>query len=108
MLLTPFAADATDDLTVKFVSAYQEKYGETPNQFAADGYDTIYTIKAAAVKAGITADMSTEEICAALKAAMTEISVDGLTGEGITWDASGEPTKAPKAVVIKDGAYTAM
>lgn len=108
MLLTPFAADATDELTVKFVSAYQEKYGETPNQFAADGYDTIYTIKAAAEKAGITADMSTEEICAALKAAMTEISVDGLTGEGITWDASGEPTKAPKAVVIKDGAYTAM
>lgn len=108
MLLTPFAADATDDLTVKFVSAYQEKYGETPNQFAADGYDTIYTIKAAAEKAGITADMSTEEICAALKAAMTEISVDGLTGEGITWDASGEPSKAPKAVVIKDGAYTAM
>lgn len=108
MLLTPFAADATDDLTVKFVSAYQEKYGETPNQFAADGYDTIYTIKAAAEKAGITADMSTEEICAALKAAMTEITVDGLTGEGITWDASGEPTKAPKAVVIKDGAYTAM
>lgn len=108
MLLTPFAADATDDLTVKFVTTYNEKYGETPNQFAADGYDTIYTIKAAAEKAGITADMSTEEICAALTAAMTEITVDGLTGEGITWDASGEPTKAPKAVVIKNGAYTAM
>lgn len=108
MLLTPFAADATDDLTVKFVTTYNEKYGETPNQFAADGYDVIYTIKAAAEKAGITADMSTEEICAALSQAMTEISVDGLTGEGITWDASGEPTKAPKAVVIKDGVYTAM
>ncbi len=108
MLLTPFAADATDDLTVKFVTTYNEKYGETPNQFAADGYDTVYTIKAAAEKAGITADMSNEEICAALTAAMTEITVDGLTGEGITWDASGEPSKAPKAVVIKDGVYTAM
>ncbi|MBP3474764.1 MAG: ABC transporter substrate-binding protein [Lachnospiraceae bacterium] len=108
MLLTPFAADATDDLTVQFVTTYKEKYGETPNQFAADGYDTVYTIKAAAEKAGITADMSNEEICAALTAAMTEITVDGLTGEGITWDASGEPTKAPKAVVIKDGVYTAM
>lgn len=108
MLLTPFAADATDDLTVKFVTTYQEKYGETPNQFAADGYDTVYTIKAAAEKAGITADMSNEEICAALSAAMTEITVEGLTGEGITWDASGEPSKAPKAVVIKDGVYTAM
>lgn len=108
MLLTPFAADATDDMTVSFVTEYQNRFGEIPNQFAADGYDTIYTIKAAAEKAGITADMSNEEICAALSKAMTEITVDGLTGEGITWDASGEPTKAPKAVVIKGGVYTAM
>ena len=108
MLLTPFAADATDDLTVSFVTEYNNRFGETPNQFAADGYDTIYTIKAAAEKAGITADMSNEEICAALSQAMTEISIDGLTGEGITWDASGEPSKAPKAVVIKGGVYTAM
>lgn len=108
MLLTPFAADATDDLTVKFVTTYNEKFGETPNQFAADGYDAIYIIKAAAEKAGITADMSNEEICTALTAAMTEIEVDGLTGLGITWDASGEPTKDPKAVVIKNGVYTAM
>ena len=108
MLLTPFAADATDDLTVKFVTTYQEKFNETPNQFAADGYDAIYTIKAAAEQAGITADMSNEEICTAMQTAMTQITVDGLTGEGITWDASGEPTKEPKAVVIKDGVYTAM
>lgn len=108
MLLTPFAADATDDLTVKFVTTYNEKFGETPNQFAADGYDAVYTIKAAAEQAGITADMSNEEICSALSAAMTQITVDGLTGEGITWDASGEPTKAPKAVEIKNGVYTAM
>ncbi len=108
MLLTPFAADATDDLTVKFVTTYNEQFGETPNQFAADGYDAIYIIKAAAEKAGITADMSNEEICTALSAAMTEIQVDGLTGLGITWDASGEPTKDPKAVVIKNGVYTAM
>lgn len=108
MLLTPFAADATDDLTVSFVTTYNEKFGETPNQFAADGYDVIYTIKAAAEQAGITADMSNEAICDALSAAMTQISVDGLTGSGITWDASGEPTKEPKAVEIKGGVYTAM
>ena len=33
------------------------------------------------------------------------ISVDGLTGQGMTWDASGAVSKAPMAVVIKDGAY---
>lgn len=108
MLLTPFAADAADDLTVNFVTKYQEKYGEIPNQFAADSYDAIYIIKAAMEKAGVTSDMSVSELGDALKAAMTEISVDGLTGTGITWSADGEPTKAPKAVIIENGAYKAM
>ncbi len=108
MLLTPFAADAEDELTQKFVSAYKEAYGEIPNQFAADAYDAIYIIKAAAEQAGITADMSASDMCEAMKAAMTQVTVDGLTGEGITWDAEGEPSKSPKAVKITDGVYTAM
>ena len=108
MLLTPFAADAKDEATQKFVKAYQEAYGEVPMQFAADAYDAIYIIKAAAEKGEITPDMSTSDICDTMKASMVAIKVDGLTGAGITWTASGEPTKEPKAVVIKDGAYTAM
>ena len=117
MLLTPFAAYATDDATVSFVKAYTEAYGETPIQFAADAYDALYIIKAAAEKAGITADMSVSDMGTALSKAMTEITVDGLTGSGITWDAAGEPTKEPKAVKIviteaedgtKSGAYAAM
>ncbi len=108
MLLTPFAADADDEQTQAFVSAYEEKYGETPIQFAADAYDGMYIIKAAAEKADITPDMDASAICDALKTAMTEITYDGLTGSGMTWSADGEPNKEPKAVVIKDGAYTAM
>lgn len=108
MLLTPFAADAEDDLTKNFVSTYDATYGGIPNQFAADAYDAVYAIKAAAEKAGITADMSASDICDALKTAMTEITVDGLTGTGMTWTADGEPNKEPKAVKIVDGVYTAM
>ncbi len=108
MLLTPFAADAEDELTKSFVAAYQEKYGEVPNQFAADAYDAIYAIKAAAEKAGITPDMDMSAICEAMKTSMTQITLDGLTGVGMTWDASGEPNKAPKAVKITNGVYTAM
>jgi len=105
MLLTPFAADATDDLTVNFVKKYNEKYGETPNQFAADAYDAVYIIKAAIEKSGVTPDKTTEEICESLKGAMTQIETTGLTSQKMTWDASGEPNKEPKAVVIKNGAY---
>ena len=108
MLLTPFAADADDKLTQKFVAAYKEAYGDTPNQFAADAYDGMYAIKAAIEKSGVTPDMSASDICDAMEVAMTEISIDGLTGEGMTWTADGEPNKAPKAVKITDGAYAAM
>ena len=110
MLLTPFAADAPDEATQNFVTKYQDAYGEVPNQFAADGYDAIYTIKAAIEQAGVTPDMSTSDICEALKTAMTEITVQGLTtGEaGATWEATGEVSKSPKGVVIQDGAYVSM
>lgn len=106
MLLTAFVADE-NETTTAFAAKYEELYGGTPNQFAADAYDGIYAIKAAAEKAGITPDMSVSEIGDALKTAMTEITIDGLTGAGMTWDASGAPSKEPKAMVIKDGAYTA-
>lgn len=105
MLLTPFAADATDDLTVNFVNTYKEQYGDTPIQFAADAYDCLYAIKNAAEKANITPDMSVSDICDALETAMPEIIFNGLTGENIKFNSDGEPDKAPKAVVIKDGAY---
>ena len=108
MLLTPFAADSTDEKTQNFVKAYKDAYKDTPNQFAADAYDAIYVIKAAIEQAGATPDMSASDLGTALTGAMTSISVDGLTGEGMTWQATGEVSKAPKAVVIKDGAYAAM
>ena len=107
MLLTPFAADAQDELTVNFVKQYNEKYGETPNQFAADAYDAMYIIKAACEKASVTADMDAATICDLLKTAMTEITVNGLTSEAMTWTPDGEPNKTPKAVVIENGAYKA-
>ena len=108
MLLTPFAADVQDEKTQSFVSKYEEKYGETPNQFAADAYDGVYTILAACEKGGVTADMDASAVCDALKTAMTQITVDGLTGEGMKWEATGEVNKAPRAVKIQNGAYTAM
>ena len=104
-LLTPFAADATDDLTKNFVAKYQEKYGEVPNQFAADAYDGIYIYKAALEAANLTPAATAQEVCEALVGNMSTISVDGLTGTAMTWTPDGAVSKAPKAVIIKDGAY---
>ena len=108
MLLTPFAADAADEKTQAFVTAYKEAYGDTPNQFAADAYDVVYAIYDAVKAGNLNGDMSASDLCEALKTQITGMTFDGLTGEGMTWDASGAVSKAPKAVVIKDGAYAAM
>lgn len=108
MLLTPFTADAEDDMTQTFVKAYEEAFDIAPIQFAADAYDCIYAIKAAAEQGEVTPDMSVSDMCEAMKTAMTEITIDGLTGAGITWSADGEPSKEAKAVVISNGTYEAM
>ena len=111
MLLTPFAKDASDEATQNFVKAYLAEYNNDETyliQFAADAYDCLYAVKAAAEKADIKADMSASEICDLLVPVMAEISIDGVTGAGITWSADGEPNKEPKGVIIEDGAYKAM
>ena len=110
MLLTPFSADASDEKTQNFVSKYKEKYGDTPNQFAADAYDCVYAIYEACQKAGVTADMSVSDICDKMIETFTsgDFTFDGLTGGGMTWAATGEVSKEPKGMEIKDGAYVGM
>ena len=111
MLLTPFAADSKDQATQDFVKAYKEAYNnETPNQFAADAYDGVKILAKLIETQKITGNMSASEICEKLKAGITasDFSFDGLTGTGMTWTAGGEVSKAPKAVVIKDGNYSAL
>ena len=49
--------------------------------------------------------MTYDQICEAIIPVMTEISVDGLTGQGMTWAATGEVSKAPMAVVIENSTY---
>ena len=107
MLMTPFNAWGEDERTKTFVAEYQEAYGGIPNQFAADGYDCMYAIYEACTAAGVTADMSAEEICEALIAQFTssDFSVDGLTGTGMTWSANGEVSKAPVVVKVEGGVY---
>lgn len=108
MLLTPFAAISEDEKTQKFVDDYKKAYNnEVPIQFAADAYDAIYAIKAAAEKAAIKPTMQVDEICEAMKKSMLEIELDGLTGK-MTWNADGEPNKEPKGMIIKNGQYVAM
>lgn len=110
MLLTPFTADAEDEATKNFVKKYNDKFKETPNQFAADGYDVVHAIYEGCKKAGITGDMTAEEIGRKLVDTFTsaDFKIDGITGTGMTWSKDGEISKEPKGMVIKNGVYVGM
>lgn len=109
MLMTPFNASSTEKRTAKFVAEYVDAYGTTPNQFAADGYDCMYAIYEACIKAGVTADMSASDVCEKLISTFTsaDFSVDGLTGSGMTWSTSGEVSKDPLVFQVENGVYVA-
>ena len=106
MLLTPFVATATDEKTSAFTKAYKDAYGDEPIQFAADAYDFVYVVKELLEKTGCTPDMSASDICDKLKAAIVDgYTYSGLTGENMSWKDTGEVSKEPKGMVIKDGVY---
>lgn len=98
--LTPFVATSTNEKVQSFVKAYEAKFKATPDQFAADGYDAIYAVKAAVEAAN--GDLSGD----ALIAAMTQINVAGITGD-MSFTAEGEPNKSARVAVISNGQYTA-
>ena len=109
VLMTPFDANASDEATQSFVTKFKEKMdGLVPNQFAADGYDVIYAIYNGLTNAGATGSESAEELCTMLKEQFATMTVDGLTGTGMHWDANGMISKAPAAVVIENGVYIPM
>ncbi|MBR4056715.1 MAG: ABC transporter substrate-binding protein [Oscillospiraceae bacterium] len=95
LMLTPFAADSEEANVKAFVEAYKKAYNATPDQFAADGYDAIYIIKAAIEAAGST---SGEE----LAKTMTTLEYTGVTGT-MTWGADGNTVKNASAILYKDG-----
>ncbi len=100
VFLSPFVATDENPDVQSFVEAYQKEYKAVPDQFAADGYDVVYLIKAALEKAGTTDSKD-------LVAAMTQIKVDGLTGS-VSFDEDGEPNKGAKFVKIENGKYVAI
>lgn len=98
LMLTPFAADNPSENVQSFVKKYQEAYGATPDQFAADAYDAVYAIKAAIEKAGSTSGD-------ALASALTSLTVDGVTGT-MTWGSDGNTNKPASAILYYDGVGT--
>ena len=64
----------------------------------------MYTLYAAIIAAGITAETTPEDCCEMLISTMQGLEIQGVTGT-MTWDATGAVTKNPTAVRIENGVY---
>jgi branched-chain amino acid transport system substrate-binding protein len=97
-----YASDSTDPKVRNFVKAYQAKYGSVPVSFAALGYDSMYLIRDAIVKAGSTDSTAVKNALAATSGAY-------LTGN-LSFDAKHNPIKSAVMVelVKKDGKLTTV
>lgn len=86
-----YAADSSDPAVQAFVKNFKAKYNKEPNAFAALGYDSMYLLKDAILKAGTT-DVK------AVRDALEKIDADYVTGH-IKFDEKHNPVKS--AVMIE-------
>ena len=91
-----YAADSTEEKVQNFVKNYKEKYSLTPTSFAALGYDSVYMLRDAILKAG-SADSE------AVRAALEATNGDYVTGH-LTFNEKHNPVKGAVIVELVKGA----
>ncbi|MDR1219200.1 MAG: ABC transporter substrate-binding protein [Treponema sp.] len=90
-----YAADSTDLKVVNFVQAFQKKYNSVPVSFAALGYDSLYMIRDAIVKAGSVDSTRVRD-------ALVQTNGSYVTGN-LTFDSSRNPVKSAVMVELVKG-----
>lgn len=91
-----YAEDSTEEVVVKFVTAFKAKYNKAPNSFAALGYDSMYMLKDAILAAGTTDSVK-------VRAALEATNADYVTGH-LTFDAKRNPVKSAVMIELVKGA----
>ncbi|HIU63652.1 MAG TPA: ABC transporter substrate-binding protein [Candidatus Avacidaminococcus intestinavium] len=96
---TPWYPEKDSEIVKKFVAAYQAKYNELPDQFAAQAYDAVYLYAAALEKTGNNTDRKQ------LRDALANIKdIEGVTGN-FSFDANRNPDMEINILEVVDGKF---
>ena len=90
-----YSPDDTDEAVQKFVSKYKEKYGATPDAFAALTYSTLQLYQAAIEKCGSVEGKD-------IRDALADIDTETISGS-VKFDESRNPIKSLAVIKIEDG-----
>ncbi len=109
-MLSHFNSKASEGAAKEFIDKYVAKYGaDTLNQFGASAYDCVYALfgamkKAIAAGKEISVTMSVSELSDILKAEFEGgyTVENAVTGDSITWEATGYVNKTAIQYVIKE------
>lgn len=96
---THYAPDIATDVAQQFITAYEEQYGEKPDDVAALTYDAFQLLFKAMQDAGSLDKAAIRDALAAID------RFEGVTGV-MSFDDQGDPTKCAVIIQIKDGAFT--
>ncbi|MBQ7534014.1 MAG: ABC transporter substrate-binding protein, partial [Stomatobaculum sp.] len=91
-----------DEKVQEFVKKYQDKYGETPDAFAAMGYDMGYVLAAAADKAMQANNGVVDR--EGMKTGMEQTDYEGVTGH-VTFTEDNEWERDYLTLIVKDGEF---
>ncbi len=91
-----YTTEDESEIVQDFITNYTAEYGETPNAFAALGYDAARLLLEGFSAAGTIEDSST------VVTAIQNIDVEGVTGR-ITFDENRNPQKSVAVIEIVDG-----
>lgn len=81
-----YSVDSTEPAVQKFVASFQERYKKAPNSFAALGYDCVYMLRDAMIRAK-------SEKAKAVRDAMEKTDGNYVTGH-LTFDENRNPIKS--------------
>ncbi len=90
-----YSPNDTDEAVKEFVNSYKEKYGQTPDAFAALSYSTLQLFEEAITKAGSTDGE-------AVKEALKNIEGETISGN-IKFDENRNPQKSVSIIKIENG-----
>jgi branched-chain amino acid transport system substrate-binding protein len=96
---THYAADASTEVTKKFIESYKAKYGSTPDDVAALTYDSFGLLWQALKSAGKNDRQAVRDAFAKIP------KYDGVTGV-MQFKGSGDPIKSAVILKIIDGKFT--
>jgi branched-chain amino acid transport system substrate-binding protein len=101
---SPWFLDDPNPRNRKFVAAFKKKYGQDPDQFAAQAYDALNILASALAKVTLTGDLGKDRV--ALRDALAKVKNFEGVGGRFSFDENRDAEQKGRVLIVKDKRFT--